>query len=409
MTQALHIIIAGAGIGGLSAALALHREGFRVTVLEQAQELRELGVGIQMSPNGIGILYRWGLEKDINAIGQYTVESPKYSRDGVLIRTRPCGIPGGFDYPHIAVHRGKLQLMMYRALCERAGIDAVKLGRHIDSFEVHSDGVTVKATNRSDGAAEIYSGDLLIGADGIHSVVRQHFYPEKKPHYTGYVIWRGILPIEKFQHEKQTVGATSTWGDGNSFFNYYYMNQEQISFSICCPVGQSDDVVESWSGRGTAEEVRVSFGACAGPLDTCLDNMTLLMKMFVHDHETLTAWSFDRVTLMGDAAHAMLPFAGQGAASAMEDAEKLAAELKQVASNSSADILAACRRYESERLPATAKVRDYCRERGGIFEEYLAVEKMTDNRWKDLPVAEKEKIIAGIDWANQETFLRKLY
>jgi 2-polyprenyl-6-methoxyphenol hydroxylase-like FAD-dependent oxidoreductase len=362
-----------------------------------------------MSPNGIGILYRWGLEKEINAIGQYTIESPKYSRDGVLIRTRPCGIPGGFEFPHIAVYRGKLQLMMYQALCARAGIEVVKSGRHIDSFAVDADGVTVTATHRADGAIEIYRGDLLIGADGIHSVVRKHFYPEKNPHYTGYVIWRGILPIEKFRHEKQTVGATSTWGDGNSFFNYYYMNKEQISFSICCPVGQSDDVVESWSGRGNADEVREFFGDCAGPLNTCLDNMTLLMKMFVHDHETLPRWSFDRVTLMGDAAHAMLPFAGQGAASAMEDAEKLAAELKQVTSNTVADILAACQRYEAERLPATAKVRDYCRERGGIFEEYLAVEKMTDNRWKDLPLAEKENIIAGIDWANQETFLRKFY
>jgi 2-polyprenyl-6-methoxyphenol hydroxylase-like FAD-dependent oxidoreductase len=409
MEQPLHIIISGAGIGGLSAALALSREGFRVTVLEQAHELRELGVGIQMSPNGIGILYRWGLEKEINAIGQYTVESPKYSRDGVLIRTRPCGIPGGFQYPHIAVHRGKLQLMLYRAVVDRCGNDAVRLNRLVENFVVDTDGITVMAKNRETGEQEIYRGDLLVGADGIHSVVRKYFYPEKKPHYTGYVIWRGILPIEKFSHEKPTVGATSTWGDGKSFFNYYYMNQEQISFSVCCPVGESNDVIESWSGRGNADEVRQAFGACAGPIDTCLDHMSLLMKMFVHDHETLPAWSFDRVVLMGDAAHAMLPFAGQGAASAMEDAEKLAEELKNIASNKTEDILSACQRYEAERLPATARVRDYCRERGGIFEEYLAVEKITDGRWKDLSRAEKEKIIAGIDWARQETFLRKLY
>jgi 2-polyprenyl-6-methoxyphenol hydroxylase-like FAD-dependent oxidoreductase len=406
MTGPLHVIVAGGGIGGLATAVALQQRGLRVTVLEQARELRELGVGIQLSPNGVGVLAGWGLDAAVTERGQLTLHAQKHTRDGALLRHRLAGLGGGYAHPQVGISRGRLQLLLRDTACA-LGDDVLQLHRKLESFASDEDGIVVQARCPEDGSVHRYRGDLLVGADGIHSTVRSTLHPGADPEYTGYVIWRGTVPVASVGKLPFEPGVTDAWGDGQSFFNCYFMNPEHFSFGVCAKVGDDGDVIESWSGRGSPEEIRAHYGACDGPLETFLEHADVLMKMHVHDHATLPTWNADRVTLLGDAAHAMLPFAGQGAVSAIEDAECLAVELENATDAES--VRAACDRYEAQRLPVAAKIRDYCRQKGGIFEEFLALEEIAGDGLAGMTREEKEQVIAGIDWSTRESFLRKLY
>ncbi|WP_218004640.1 FAD-dependent monooxygenase [Microtetraspora niveoalba] len=191
------VIVLGAGIGGLTLALELHRSGIECVVLEAAPELGALGVGINLLPHATRNLARLGLEDALAEVAVTTRESAFFNRFGQLVAREPAGRFAGYDWPQLSIHRGDLQQVLLAAVYDRLGRDAVLLdhrGTHVTQDERSA---TVHVTHR-DGSGSEVAGDVVVGADGVHSVVRKQFHSGAAPHYTGYMMWRGTTVWPRF-------------------------------------------------------------------------------------------------------------------------------------------------------------------------------------------------------------------
>lgn len=290
------------------------------------------------------------------------------------------------------------------------GESLVRIDSKVESFSEDEDGVDVHFVS-SAGEKGTVRGDVVIGADGIHSAIKAQLHPASKPKYTGWVIWRGALPAEKFTHEELPRDVTRTYGDSTRYYAYYYMPSEEgelVNWGAAVYVGEAEEPTERWSARGDKPDIMQHFKGWNGPIEKLIEDSTVIMKLYVHDRDPLPSWHSEggRVTLLGDAAHAMLPFAGQGAGSSIEDGLRVAELLKD--KTAGADVRKALLEYEGERLPYTSKLLTYCRDKGGIFEEFNAVQKAIDETGKSM----SEIIEAGLDWnasKDANSFLRKLY
>jgi salicylate hydroxylase len=398
------IVISGGGIGGLTAAIALHQGGHRVRVIERAPAMG-WGQGVQISPHALAVLADLGLAEPVIKTGQVIHTARKLTREGLVLRERHFGKVSGVQYPHVAISRGELQLLLAEAA--KSHNIPIELNQSITAFAEEDDGVSLAV--EQEGGIHSLDCEVLLGADGIHSIIRKQLFPDDTPRYTGFIQYRGVIPLQKLMDKLDVdkvipKGVVTVYGDARNFYSYYRMNELEISFGACVHVGEENQPRESWSAKGDAEELIQQFEGFTGPLAILANHIPYLARMHIFDHANLPHWSGQRVSLLGDAAHAMLPFAGQATVTAIEDAAKLAELLSM-----EAPLAQLLSDYQSARIPHVARIRDHCRDRGGIFEEYLVAEKLEGPDWTQLGREEQQQQLSGIDWSRHDSFLRELY
>ena len=327
------IVIAGAGIGGLTAALALRARGFAVRVFERVPTLRPVGAGLTLQHNAMRALASIGLDEAVAAVGHRLTRMHVRGWDGrVLQRLDAEAAAVRWGAPMIGVHRAAL----HRVLVERVG-DDLTLGAAVTGFEERGDGVRVALSN-----GETVDAAMLVGADGIRSVVRAKLHGEAPLRYAGYTSWRGVCG------DRGVVGDAvpgETWGRGLRF-GWVPVAEGIYWFAVA-------DAPEGGADAGDPREgLRAHFKGWHAPVEALIGATAAdhIVRTDIHDRPPLRAWGRGRVTLLGDAAHPMTPNLGQGACQAIEDAVVLARELARDATSEG------LRRYEAARIPRTTRV-----------------------------------------------------
>jgi 5-methylphenazine-1-carboxylate 1-monooxygenase len=349
----MQVLVIGAGIGGLTAALALHARGIAVRVVEAAPEIRPLGVGINLLPHATAQLAALGLLERLEAHAIATREAAYFNRFGNLILTEPLGRFAGYRTPQLSIHRGTLQAELLAALRERAGDDAVATGWRCVGVEPESG--RARFVDAQGTARETLAADAVIASDGIHSAVRAQFFPgEGGPIYSGVMMWRGVTRMAPMlsgatmvragwlTHGKMVIYPIRNHADGTQEMNWVA--------EIVRPWDGRND----WSRTARAEDFVPHFEGWR--FDWC--DVPAMMRaapaMFEYpmvDKDPLPRWTHGRVTLLGDAAHPMYPRGSNGAGQAILDASALAEALA-----TDPDAPRALLAYEAARREATAQV-----------------------------------------------------
>ncbi|HUQ75487.1 MAG TPA: FAD-dependent monooxygenase, partial [Burkholderiales bacterium] len=323
MSRSPRVLISGGGIGGLAAALALLRHGIDVDVYEQAAVVKEVGAGVQLAANGTRVLYALGVGDELKALSCEAqgkeIRHWKTGETWKLFDLGPVSIER-YGFPYFTVYRPDLLSVLADAV-RREKPDAIHLGAKVSGFAQHPNGVSVEY---SGGNA---SGDALIGADGVHSRIRQGLFGADKPEFTGVIAWRGIVPMERLPaHMARMVG--SNWvGPGGHIVHYPLRAGRLMNFVGA--LERSDWRIESWSARGTKEELLADFRGWHEDIQAFVREIETPYKWALMVRAPLERWTVGRVSLLGDAAHSMLPFLAQGAVMAIEDGYVLARCLKQ--------------------------------------------------------------------------------
>jgi 5-methylphenazine-1-carboxylate 1-monooxygenase len=352
----MRALVIGGGIGGLSAALCLHQHGIEVEVFEQADGIRELGVGINLLPHAVKELSDLGLLQRLDMTGVRTRELIYCNRFGQRIWTEPRGLDAGYAWPQFSVHRGQLQGLLYQAAAERFGAASIHVNHRLLGFEHDADGVVAHFAGSADR-----TGDVLIGADGIHSAVRAQLHPgEGPPGWNGHMLWRGAVEDEPFLSGRSMLIA----GDLKEKVVLYPISRAAAdrdrsltNWAVWVKLGDGSTPPprrEDWSRHGRLEDVLPHFVHWHFDwfdVPALMRRTPLFYEYPMCDRESLERWSCDRVTLLGDAAHPMYPVGSNGAAQAILDASCIARMLA-----SSGDVAAGLRAYEAERLPAANQV-----------------------------------------------------
>lgn len=349
------VLVAGAGIGGLTLALQLHARGVHCTLIEAAPTLAPLGVGINILPHAARELHRLDLRPALDQVAIRTREASFYNRFGQLIYTEPVGTDAGYEWPQYSVHRGDLQMVLVDAVRERLGSDVLQLGTRVVSFEQDERGVTVTAEDAS--GRHTRAADVLIGCDGVHSTVRSQLYPhEGALRYSGYTMWRGTTVAPPFLSGASMVRAgwlatgkmviypirDDVDGAGNQLVNWVA--------ELETPQRSGRD----WTRAGSIDHV---IGRFADWRFDWLDVPALIrgtdhvLEYPMVDQDPLPRWSFERVSLLGDAAHPMVPRGSNGAGQAILDTQALADRLAD-----SDNPVEALQVYDDQRREATAAV-----------------------------------------------------
>jgi salicylate hydroxylase len=342
----MDVVVIGAGIGGLTAALSLARAGITVRVFEQAPALREVGAGIQLAPNATRILHRLGLAGALARVAVRPARSEiRRWDDGRVLWSQPLGdvVERRFGAPYYHLYRPDLLAVLADALppgvltLERRFIGLTERDADV---EVHlADGGSVRA-------------DAVVGADGIHSAVRAALFGPESPRFSGSTAYRGLVPVERLAHLDLPRQGYAWLGPDRHFVHYYVAGGRLMNFVAVCPAG--DWRVESWSARGRVADALGEFSGFHPLVREIIGSVDETYRWALYDREPLDRWTVGRATLLGDAAHAMLPFLAQGACQAVEDAAVLARCLAGAASGAVADCLT---RYEAVRKPRATKVQ----------------------------------------------------
>ena len=355
------ILIAGGGIGGLTLALMLHKRGLKPIVYEQATQIRELGVGINILPHAIKELAALGLLPELDKVGIRTRELLYLNRLGQQVWAEKRGTDAGFEYPQFSIHRGRLQKVIHDAVLRELGADSIRTGRRLAGFFQDEGGVTAHFTDsRFGGAAETVRGEVLIAADGIHSVARRHFYPkEGRPSWQGAMLWRGAADWPQFRSGRSMyIGG----GMGAKLALYPIAPGNESStrltnWAIVIRIADGDITpppVDSWSRVGRMDEV-IPFAKRFKIPDVDVEALVratpVCWEYPMCDRDPLPRWSFGRITLMGDAAHPMYPVGSNGAAQAILDARSLADNLLKADHQ-----MQALYAYDDDRLAKTAEI-----------------------------------------------------
>jgi len=344
--SAPRILIAGGGIGGLAAALALTRAGFRVEVHEQAQAMREVGAGVQLSANATRALAWLGVLDDLRGTA---VEA-----QGKEIRLWSTGQTwtlfdlgaesiARYGYPYLTAYRPDLLAALERGL-RAADPHALRLGARAEGFVQDDTGVTLYLAGGSTAR-----GNALIGADGIHSRIRAGLFGADRPRFTGLIAWRGVVPMARLPQPLHRMVGTNWVGPGRHVVHYPL--RAGTLMNVVGIVERGDWQVESWSTQGDPQELLRDFSGWHDDVQTLMRNVEKPFKWALATREPLMTWSRGCVSLLGDACHPTLPMLAQGAAQAIEDGVVLARALAQ-----QADIPAGLRTYEAARVERTARM-----------------------------------------------------
>jgi len=395
----MKIIIAGAGIGGLTAAMCLHRAGHDVQVYEAVSEMRPLGVGINIQAGAVRILCGLGLEPALAATAIETRELRYANRHGQTIWADPRGRHAGLPWPQFSIHRGELQMILVHAAREMLGADRIRMGRSIARFAQHHDKVSAQFVDRDGMPVENVEADILIGADGIHSAVRAHYYPDEgPPKWQGILMWRGVTVGKPYLGGNTMVQA----GHHNQKFVCYpisraHAERGEALINWICDLHMGDGALpsrEDWNKPGRLEDFLPRFADWNfGWLDVpeVIRNAHTILEFPMVDRDPLPRWSHGRITLLGDAAHPMYPIGSNGASQAILDGEAITQELAV-----GDDPELALKRYEERRLPPTARIVESNR-RKGIDVMLDIVEQRAPQGFTDLetvlPADELEKIV----------------
>lgn len=409
MASPQKIIIVGAGIGGLLTALRLHQEGFQVKVFESVKEVTPLGVGINLLPHCVRVLTNLGLLDKIHAIAVETQDLVYANRFGQFFWKEPRGRFAGYKWPQFSIHRGHFQVLLWEEAQTVLGSDALFTGCHLLEYKDDGNQVTATFINKETGeVVATETADILIGADGINSVVRKKLYPnEGAVVYSGNVLYRGTSMIYQF-----LTGATMAMigslkqkmvvypigkevnGNGQQLINWVANIKEEAGSQL---------TVRDWNRRVDNQKLlelykNWNFNWMNVP-EMIENTVGGIFEFPMSDRDPLPRWTFGRVTLLGDAAHPMYPIGSNGASQAILDADALALAMIR-----ESNLPLALEKYDAERVPATTQVVLQNRQKGPDFimdyMEELFPEGFED---RDIPTDELAKVmseykrIAGFD------------
>lgn len=359
----MQIVIAGAGIGGLTLALMLHRRGIDCRVYESAQELRPLGVGINLLPHAVSELEQLGL---MPALAERAIETSQlhyYNKLGQPIWREPRGLQAGYPLPQFSVHRGEFQMMLAQAVRERLGEGAIVTGMVLESAEQDASGATAVFRRRADGTAHRVRGDILVGADGIHSALRRQLHPVgDEPRFSGRMLWRALTEAPPYL-------------DGRSMFMAGHQDQKFVCYPISEPMRRQGRSLINWIAELSVPDAELPATDWNRQVDksvfadrfadwrwdwidipAIIDGAEAIYEFPLVDRDPLPRWTRGRVTLLGDAAHPMYPIGSNGSAQAILDARCLSDGLAQAVGGSARTLDIALLEYEAERLPRTAGI-----------------------------------------------------
>jgi 2-polyprenyl-6-methoxyphenol hydroxylase-like FAD-dependent oxidoreductase len=351
------IIIVGAGIGGLTLGLALHAAGIPCRILESTAEIRAVGVGINLLPHATKELAALGLEADLARAAISTQDATFFNRFGQLIYQEPLGRAAGYAHPQFSIHRGDLQMILLEAFRSRAGQDRISTNRHCLAVEQDESGVRVHFSDEPDGGdRSTVRGRVAIACDGINSAIRKQFFPgEGEPRYSGVNMWRGVTRSKPILSGASLVRAG--WLSHGKMVIYPIRAADADGLQLMNWVAEIETPVyrkRDWNRPGSLDDF---IGAFADWHFDWLDVPALIrgadsvLEFPMVDQEPLPRWSFGRVTLLGDAAHPMVPRGSNGAGQAILDARALTSALLD-----HDDPVAALAAYETQRLEATTRI-----------------------------------------------------
>jgi salicylate hydroxylase len=369
----MKILIAGGGIGGLTAALTCAHFGHEVIVFEQADALGEVGAGIQVPPNAMKVFRALGMADRIarDAVQPTAIET-KMGRSGRSVFSVPLVGDAGVDLaaslwgaPYLHIHRADYIAALRDALRDKPRV-TLKLGAAVAAVDQSAQSVTITL---SDGTQQ--TGDLLIGADGLHSVVRTWIHGPDRPIFTGNVAWRAVVPVDLLSAYAPEAKACAWMGPGRHAVTYRLCGGSLANFVGV--VEQDEAGAEDWSARGTKADALADFSGWHPTITTLIEAVPedALFRWALYDRAPLTHWTQGCVTLLGDAAHPMLPFLAQGAAMAVEDAWVLAEAISEAD-----DLDVALRTYEATRLPRTTRVQAESRDNAKTFHKRTALSQL---------------------------------
>jgi 2-polyprenyl-6-methoxyphenol hydroxylase-like FAD-dependent oxidoreductase len=344
------ILIVGGGIGGLTLALELHRRGIACQVFESAPEIKALGVGVNLLPHAMRVYADLGLQEAIARVAVETSEAAFFNRYGQLIYREPLGKRAGYAWPQFSIHRGDLHVILLEAVKERIGAERVHLGFHCTGFSQDDREVFLQFRERPH-----LKGAAAVACDGIHSVIRKQLYPnEGEPRYSGVNMWRGVTRWKPVLNGSTMIRAG--WLKGGKLVHYPIRHNVDAEgrqlvnwlWEIETPSYKRWD----WNRQAKVEDFIADvedwkFDWLDVPAFFRAAEVVLEYPMV--DKDPLPAWTFGRVTLLGDAAHPMYPRGSNGAGQAILDARALAECLQ-------GDVLAALKAYEKQRLAPTSNV-----------------------------------------------------
>jgi 5-methylphenazine-1-carboxylate 1-monooxygenase len=407
----MKVIIIGGGIGGLATGLMLHARGIDCEIYEQSDAVRELGVGINTLPHAIRELAELGLLDRLDAVAVRTYELFYTNRFGQEIWREPRGTDAGYEYPQFSVHRGRLQAVIYDAVRSRLGESRIHTGHRLGAFTQDDAGVAAYFFDRNGSHRATARGDVLVGADGIHSAVREALYPNEGPaRWNGSMLWRGAIDWPQFLTGRSMVIAG---GMAAKLVIYPIAegsgpNHRLTNWAVLVKIAEPGvpPRKEDWSRLGRLEELMPHVQRFRIPYvdaKALIEASTEFWEYPLCDRDPLPRWSHGRVTLLGDAAHPMYPVGSNGASQAILDARCLADRLV-----GAEHPWHALWTYEQERLPMTAQVVRMNRKGGpeGVID---AVEERAPDGFSNvddvLPFEQRKAIVRG--YASTAGFARE--
>jgi salicylate hydroxylase len=380
----MRVLIAGGGIGGLTAAIALRHHGIEALVLEQAKVLTEIGAGIQIAANAAIVLRELGLESAMHAVG---VKPLSYDyrdlRTGKMLYQAPLGdeAAGRYGAPMYNIHRADL----VQILSDAVPPEAKRFGARVVEMSQDSGGVEVKL---ADG--ESLRADVLVGCDGIHSVVRQHLRGQENKHFANILMWRSLIPAERLEGLNLPERGNYWFGPGRTLITYWV--RPKNLYSILASVPASEVTRESWDESGDISEMLRSFDDAEPRARAMLEQCQSSFITGMYYRDPIDSWSAGRITLLGDAAHPMVPFLAAGAGQSIEDAWTLA----RVLARKQDDVPGALKEYERRRLPRTTRIQsgaravvklmhetepDRLRNRNGRWKGMARIDPLAETSW----------------------------
>jgi 2-polyprenyl-6-methoxyphenol hydroxylase-like FAD-dependent oxidoreductase len=351
------VLIIGGGIGGLTLALALHDAGIACRVFEAVPEIKPIGVGINILPHATKELARLGLEPALAALAVETREAAFYNRFGQHIYTEPLGRFAGYPWPQFSIHRGDLQQLLLEAVRERIGEERVHLGWKCAGVAQDDAGVAARFATVAGAPLAEQRGDVAIACDGINSVVRKQLYPDElPPRYSGVTMWRGVTRMAPVLSGATFVRAG--WMNPGKLVMYPIRNDIDASgrqlMNWLAEIETPQRSPRDWTRSGVLEDFVAPYADWHWDwldVPALFRDAELILEYPMVDQDPLARWTFGRITLLGDAAHPMVPRGSNGAGQAILDARVLADELR-----ADPDPLVALERYDRIRVPLAANV-----------------------------------------------------